>query len=607
LDDSIVVVHDISVAYNPKQFSNSVELGASILKTISKHSEFEEQLSQLNLTVDAIRKQISAYRDVASKVGVEPPSDVVEGLITLNNHLVRLRKWVDQFEWERRNLAALVDIGGVINSSLDLTTVLNEVIDTIIRLTGAQRSFLMLPDDSGQMDIVVARNWEKESLDPEEYEISSTVVARVLADGEAVLTTNASADPRFDSQESIIAYNLRSILCVPLKVKDQLTGVIYADNRVREGLFTEKERSLLSAFANQAAVALDNAKLFASVQQSLNEVTELKNLMEDVFASIASGVITTDIADEITLFNKAAEAILGIPAEEILGTSLHEMLALLSPELMERVDEVKRDDRRFIGLEVQTLLEPKGTLNLRINMSPLVAAEESDRGIAIVLDDLTEKRRLEAQRRLFERMVSPAVINQLDPDSLQLGGRLSVITTLFADIRGYTSFSEVTDPETLVTVLNRYLAAAANSILHEDGTIDKFLGDEVMAWFNAPIPQADHTLRAIRAALTMQEQFHELSVDMPPEFQLSFGIGIHTGEALLGLIGTDKRLEYTAIGDNVNIAKRLQENAQPGQILVSENTARVVQNDVELRSVPALLAEGKEQPIEVFEVVKLIA
>ena len=144
-------------------------------------------------------------------------------------------------------------------------------------------------------------------------------------------------------------------------------------------------------------------------------------------------------------------------------------------------------------------------------MSPLVAAEESDRGIAIVLDDLTEKRRLEAQRRLFERMVSPAVINQLDPDSLQLGGRLSVITTLFADIRGYTSFSEVTDPETLVTVLNRYLAAAANSILHEDGTIDKFLGDEVMAWFNAPIPQADHTLRAIRAALTMQEQFHELS------------------------------------------------------------------------------------------------
>jgi len=575
------------------------------LKTISKHPDFEQQLSQLNLTVDTIRNQISAYREVASKVGVEPPSDVVEGLVTLNNHLVRLRKLVDNFEWERRNLAALVEIGGVINSSLDLTTVLNEVIDTIIRLTGAQRSFLMLPNDSGEMDIVVARNWEKESLDPEEYEISSTVVDRVLADGEAILTTNASSDPRFDSQESIIAYNLRSILCVPLKVKDKLTGVIYADNRVREGLFTEKERSLLSAFANQAAVALDNAKLFASVHQSLNEVTELKDLMEDVFASIASGVITTNTSDEITLFNKAAESILSIPADEILGTSLRHMLALLSPELIEQVRKVKTEDRRFIGLEVQTTLEPRGPMDLRLNISPLKTAERKTRGVAIVLDDLTEKRRLEAQRRLFERMVSPAVIDQLDPDSLQLGGRLSVITTLFADIRGYTSFSEVTDPETVVAVLNSYLAVAANAILNEDGTIDKFLGDEVMAWFNAPIPQPDHTLRAIRAALTMQEQFKELSAGMVPEFQLSFGIGIHMGEALLGLIGTDKRLEYTAIGNNVNIAKRLQENAQAGQILISRNAAQAVQDKVELKSVPPILAEGKEQPIEVYEVIKL--
>jgi PAS domain S-box-containing protein len=575
------------------------------LETISKTPDFEEQLSQLNQSVDSIRHQISAYRDVASRVGVEPPSDVMEGLLILNNHLLRLRKLVDNFEWERRNLAALVDIGGVINSSLDLTTVLNEVIDTIIRLTGAQRSFLMLPDETGEMDIVVARNWEKESIGPEEYEISSTVVARVLADGEAVLTTNASSDPRFDSQESIIAYNLRSILCVPLKVKEKLTGVIYADNRVREGLFTEKERSLLSAFANQAAVALDNAKLFASVQQTLNEVTELKNLMEDVFASIASGVITTDISDEITLFNKAAETILGIPADQILGTSLMEILELLSPDLIERVDKVKHDDQRFIGLEVQTSIEPKGMMDLRINMAPLIAAEENTRGVAIVVDDLTEKRRLEAQRRLFERMVSPAVINQLDPDSLQLGGSLSVITTLFADIRGYTSFSEVTDPETLVAVLNSYLAAAANAILNEDGTIDKFLGDEVMAWFNAPIPQPDHTLRAIRAALTMQDHFKELSEGMSPEFQLSFGIGIHMGEALLGLIGTDKRLEYTAIGNNVNIAKRLQENAQPGQILISQDAAEAVEGAVELTPVPPLVAEGKEQPIEVYEVISL--
>ncbi|OGO18984.1 MAG: hypothetical protein A2Z14_14930 [Chloroflexi bacterium RBG_16_48_8] len=575
------------------------------METISKQPNFEQQLSRLTDVVDDIRQQISVYREVASKAGVQPPSDVVEGLLELNNRIARLRKLVYDFEIERRNLAALVEIGRVINSSLDLTMVLNEVMDTIIRLTGAQRSFLMLPDEDGEMEIVVARNWEKESLDPDEYTISSTIVKRVLSDGEAILTTNASADPRFDSQESIIAYNLRSILCVPLQVKGKLTGVIYADNRVREGLFTEKERSLLSAFANQAAVALENAMLFASVQQTLNEVTELKNLMEDIFASIASGVITTDTKDEITLCNRAAEIILGIPLKEILGTPLEDMLSLISPELMEKVVEVKQEDRRHIGLEVQTWLENRGMVNLSLNITPLKTAEQNTQGVAIVLDDLTEKRRLEAQRRLLERMVSPAVIDQLDPDSLQLGGSRANITTLFADIRGYTAFSEVTDPETLVAVLNRYLAAAADAILNEDGTIDKFLGDEVMAWFNAPIPQPDHTLRAVRSALAMQDQFKQLSTEMPSDFHLSFGIGIHMGEALLGLIGTHKRLEYTAIGDSVNIAKRLQENAKPGQILISQVAAGEVQDWVELQPVPPILAEGKEQPLLVFEVLGL--
>ncbi|NIM95459.1 MAG: GAF domain-containing protein [Anaerolineales bacterium] len=575
------------------------------MSTQSTIPALESQLSQLNQTVDQIRREVANYREETSRAGVGPPSHVTDGLIELSNHLNRLGKVVEGFEIERRNLEALVDIGQVVNSSLDLTTVLNEVMDTIIRLTGAQRAFLMLPDEKGAMDMVVARNWEQESLEPEEYNISSTIVNRVLTDGEAILTTNASEDPRFGSQDSIVAYNLRSILCVPLKVKGKLTGVVYADNRIREGLFTEKERSLLSAFANQAAVALENAMLFASVQQTLDEVTELKNLMEDVFASIASGVITTNTSDEITLCNRAAESILGIPSFYLLGASLRETLHPISPDLIELVNDVKDSDQRFIGLEVQTDLQNRGTVDLALNITPLKTADQSTTGVAIVVDDLTEKKRLEAQRRLFERMVSPGVINQLDPDSLKLGGRRTILTTIFADIRGFTSLGESTEPETLVSVLNLYLAVAAEAILQEEGTIDKFLGDAVMAWFNAPIQQTDHTLRAVRASLAIMESAKKLVQEMPPEFKLSFGIGIDIGEALLGLIGTQKRLEYTAIGDTVNTAKRLQENAQPGQILISESAAQEVLETVILEPVPPILAEGKGQPLEVFEVVGL--
>ncbi|HLC04499.1 MAG TPA: adenylate/guanylate cyclase domain-containing protein [Anaerolineales bacterium] len=565
-----------------------------------------EQIGRLSQLAEELRLQVDSLQPSLGRARLSLPDGTIEGLRHLSGTLRVLQKSVQETELELRNLQALADVGQVVNSSLNLTTVLNEVIDTIIRLTGAERAFLMLRNEREEMDIVVARNWEKESLASGEYEISRRIVAQVIADGEAVLTTNAQADPRFTGFDSVIAYNLRSIVCVPLKVKGLMTGVIYADNRVQEGLFSERERALLLAFADQAAGALENARLFDSVRRTLGEVTELKNLMEDVFASIASGVITADVQGVVTLCNQAAESILNRAPGSLLGSSLSEWLTTLGPDLESKIQSVQKEDQRFLALELNPEIDSRGRLSLVLHLTPLKAAGQATRGVAIVLDDLTEKRRLEAQRRLFERMVSPAVIDALDPDSLELGGRRAEITTLYADIRGFTSFSEALDPEILVSVLNSYLAWAARSILDEEGTIDKFLGDAVMAWFNAPIPQPDHTLRAVRAALAIREGILELHRDMPPEFQLSFGVGIHSGEALLGLIGTQERLDYTAIGDSVNTAKRLQENAAKGQILISKVAAEQVAGLVELKEVPPIQAEGKQQPIPVYEVLGLI-
>lgn len=561
----------------------------------------EEQLVRLSRLAEELRARLAPLRLRGDRVS-QPVLLETEGeLRRMSTSLLSMQGTVSANELERRNLKALAEIGQVVNSSLDLTTVLNEVMDTIIRLTGAERAFLMHRDDRGNLETLAARNWERATVERADQEISRTLIERVISRGEAVLTTNAQADPRFGRQDSVVAYNLRSILCVPLKVKGSLTGVIYAENRAREGLFSDRERNLLSAFADQAAVALENARLFASVRQTLAEVNELKTLMEDVFASIASGVITTDIADVITLCNRAAEAILGRPREAMVGASLRELPEPLASDLPARVEEVKQADRRFIGLELHPVVPGRGVLDLTVSISPLKTAGQATRGAALVLDDLTEKRRLQAQYRLFERMVSPAVIAQINLDSLELGGRRAEITTLFADIRGFTSFGESMDPETLVEVLNRYLAAAADAILSEDGTIDKFLGDAVMAWFNAPLPQPDHAARAARAALAIRESVVALHGELPEPLRLSFGVGIHSGEALLGFVGTQKRLDYTAIGDSVNTARRLQENAAAGQILVSWATAASLEGSFRLGPKAKIRVEGKGQPIEVVE------
>ncbi len=558
----------------------------------------DQQISSLSQNIGQLRTSLMPGR-------ASLPPGTLESLSQVESRLFQLGREVSKFTKERQDMLALSEIGQVINSSLELDEVLRIVMDTIVRLTGAERGFLMLRDESGEMVTRIARNWEQESLRANETAISRTIIQRVIDTGEPVLTTNAQEDTRFGGTESIVAYALRSILCTPLKVKSDLIGVIYTDNRIRAGTFSDSERDLLATFANQAAVAIDNARLFSRLRGTLSEVTELKNLMDNVFASIASGVITANMHDQITLVNRAAEAILGKPTSDLIGRPLDSVFPTLVDSLTPQLSAIRHENAPAADVEVSHSLPERGSVDWRFTLSPLRDADQTTQGVAIVLDDLTERNRLEAQRRLFERMVSPAVIQHLDPNSLQLGGKRTDITTLFADVRGFTSFSERVSPEALVSVLNRHLAAAAEAVLDEKGTIDKFMGDAVMAWFNAPIPQPDHTLRAVRAALSIRDRIAALHAVLPPEAHLAFGVGIHYGDAVLGLIGTEKRLEYTAIGDSVNTAKRIQENSARNQIVISEMAYARVREHVLVTPLEPIAAKGKAEPIKVYEVVGL--
>ena len=566
----------------------------------------ESQPVMLHGQVNALAFQAARLRDGLQKVTARDlPTNAVQELTSLTDMLATVGQQLEAFETEHSNMQALAQIGGVVNSSLELDEVLRIVMDNIVRLTKAERGFLMLRNEHGEMVTQVARNWEQESIKSAEAATSRTVVQRVVETGEAIITTNAQEDQRFSGQASIVALNLRSILCVPLKVKSDLIGVVYADNRIRTGIFTEAERDLLVGFANQAAVAIENARLFTSLRQTLAEVTALKNLMDNVFTSMASGVITTDLQEQIMMCNRAAEAILDMTATSILGHPLDQVLASASDGIKPHLAEVRETDQPVVDVEISHMDPRRGILDWRLNLSPLKDAAQNTHGIAIVLDDLTERKRLEAQRRLLERMVSPAILAQIDPKSFQMGGKKSDITALFADIRGFTAFSERHTPEELVAVLNQYLAAAAEAVLEYEGTVDKFLGDAVMAWFNAPVPQPDHSLRAVKTALAIRAAVERLHSVLPPEAHLSFGVGIHYGDAVLGWIGTEKRLEFTAIGDSVNTAKRIQENSAKNQILLSGAVYDRVKDRVEANPCPPVLAKGKSQPLEVYEVVRL--
>ena len=557
-----------------------------------------KQLGEMSRLAGDIKALLSTQKEMLQKAGLGYPPGVMDSLSGLRDTLERLRGQVEKQEAEVGRLRALAETSNVINSSLNLTLVLNEVMDTIVHLTGAERGFLMLKDNKGELQFRVARNVERESLNSEASQISRTVVEQVAKDGVPVVTTNAQADPRFSAQESVVGYNLRSIVCVPLKIRDTITGVIYVDNRIRTGLFTESERDLLAAFGNQAAIAIENARQF-------QEVTELKNLLDNVFTSMASGVITTDFEDLITLANRAAGDIMGRAVDSMVGQHL-----LTAPGLDEDfagvVRRVKDEQQAVVGHELRAILPDRGPLDWSLNVSPLKDGSDGAQGLAIVLDDLTEKKRLQGKFEVFKRMVPPAVINRLNPESLALGGTRKEVSIIFADIQGFTALSETLDPEVLIKVLNRYVGTAAEAMLLHEATVDKYVGDAVMAFFNAPDDQPDHALRAVRAAIRMRDDIFALHEVMEPQFRLSFRIAVHLGEAVVGLVGTQDRLDYTIIGDTVNTAKRLQENGLPGKVFLSDKSYGRVKDLVRVNPLEPLHVKNRVQPVPVFELLDVI-
>lgn len=228
---------------------------------------------------------------------------------------------------------------------------------------------------------------------------------------------------------------------------------------------------------------------------------------------------------------------------------------------------------------------------------------------AMAVETIKAHKRLareEVARANYSRFMPEYVVKQLleKPDSFRLGGVNQKITVLFADIRGFTSLSEKENPEKVVGLLNKYFSAMSEIIFAFGGTLDKYIGDGLMAIFGAPTASPDDSKNALKTAVAMQQRLKNLNVELAAEGygNIEIGIGLHTGIATIGYIGSEQRSEYTAIGDTVNLASRLEHNARGGQILISEATAAECQGLVTLIPYEPITVKNRLQPVSLFEV-----
>lgn len=550
---------------------------------------------------------------------VQPPPSLPGNKSGLEREFQVLNTNISNLERKRNELETLYEIARVLNSTLEFDKVLRLVMDEVIDVVKAERGFLVLVNPTtNQLDFTIARDKEKRTIDQSafQYQISRSTVDRVVNNRTPIITDDAMIDDDLKGQKSIMAYGIRSIMCVPLMVRGNCIGAVYVDSRINSNLFSSNHRDLMLAFCHQAAIAIDNARLFADLNQALRRVEEDKTYMDNIFASIANGVITTDSSGIVTKFNDAAGWILQIDPLSAVGKHYQDVfLALPQVHIVEFLQNamVQHDHGTIVPNNIDCEIAGRGMVNLSIYVSSLRDTQGTHIGMALVVDDRTELKRSEARvkevRRIFGRFVHPNVVQRLieDPNALNLGGAIKEITVFSADIRGFTRMSERMASGEVVNLLNTYLDIMVKEIWDEGGTITGFWGDELMAIFNAPLNQDDHALRAVRAAWKMRLAVLEYQRTQPRDTLISFGFGVNTGEAMVGNIGSKEHMQtYTAIGDAVNVASRLQSNSSDNNILLNHSTFTRVRQHVQVTKLPPLEVKNKTEPLDVWRLTGIL-
>ena len=344
--------------------------------------------------------------------------------------------------------------------------------------------------------------------------------------------------------------------------------------------------------------------------EMVSEATNSVMLHENILDSMDNGVIALDFEGKIITFNASASRLLGVSADAALGKYYPEVFFGQegNDEFNDVLINVIYTRQTHMYQEVQFVPEEGGALPLGINSSLLKDEQGTEYGVVSVFSDLSEVKKRQFLQDTLTRYVTKQVVDLIleHPESIILDGEEREATVLFADIRSFTSLSEKMEPKELVQLLREYFTRMVDAVFAFQGTVDKFIGDSIMAIFGAPSPQPNHAERAVRTALAMKKAliiFNTLRNQQKKD-PIHIGVGINTGEMVVGNIGSEQRLEYTAVGDAVNLASRLEGiNKQYGSdVIISESTARQLPEDVVTRELDKVRVKGKYTPVTIYEV-----
>jgi adenylate cyclase len=551
----------------------------------------------------------------------------------------------------QKGVAALLKAISSLEQSLDLEKTLQSVMEEARLLMQADRSTLWLIDEASGEFWSKVKSGDGKSLVELRIPSNTGIVGHVASTGEHLNIPDAYQDPRFNPEaDKRTGYLTRTILCMPVfDSGGKLIAVTQLINKA-QGTFNTSDEAFMRAFNIQAGIALENAKLF-------EDVLVEKQYQKDILQSLSDAVFSTDMEGRIVTINDAAMDLLGCPTESDQARDLRHQweLALYHRPVWEVIplenlrfrltDSLSTGARHYVpeqslkvalvsaadstcSLAIQDSQKPKlyhlwgetddpaavvpraqvqpheRSINLTVN--PLTNPEGRVLGGLLVLEDISQEKRMKST---LYRYMTPGVAERvmaLGEDTMMKGERKDV-TVLFSDIRGYTTLTENLEADKVVEMLNAYFETMVEAVFNFEGTLDKFIGDALMAVFGAPLPLKNHAWAAIQSALDMRRRLQQFNQDRLETHQpeIRIGIGISSGEVVSGNIGSQRKMEYTVIGDGVNLSSRLEGVTKEYgcDIVISEYTYRLCKDKIWVRELDRTQVKGKRNAVNLYELI----
>ena len=413
------------------------------------------------------------------------------------NHDLEKKAKADEEELNRRlaESAALSQVAAAISSVMEVQPLLEMIMGKSKEVMDAEASSLMLLDEETQeLYFNVATGEKGAAIKEIRLPLGKGIAGWVAENREPLLVPDAYQDPRFNPEaDKRSGFRTRSMVCVPLMIQERILGVVQVINPKYKESFEEGELRTFTSFADNAAIAVENARLYEEIKQRAEE--------------------------------------------------LHQAL-------------------------------------------------ERERWLTL-------------QRDKLGKYVPKSVVEEIERDreqALATSTRTVECTILFSDIKGFTSFTEANPPNVMVAALNKYHSAMNTVIDEYNGILDKFMGDGIMVVFLSEGEEDNHALRAVQCGISMQHAVAEMDKDWMEQGlgHLSIRVGVNTGEVISGSIGADTRMDYTVVGDTVNVASRLESNGKPGGVLISDTAYDPVKNEIEAQELEPIHVKNRMEPVKVY-------